>query len=617
MGSLGNFKRSGSNGGKTALLRSGSGKQMDKGIVEEGVAGEASVPNEFEALSVPKRLVRSVSQKLKKKSARGDDGEDEGKERKGYGWKCLGLYTKGGGCRVGADTSEELGDGSGRRKSNVGEECMRGYHAIPGNDQARVDCFSYGVAERFWRWNSRKAKEIEPQQASSEIHFSLPDDILEMCLARVSLTTLMNTRLVCKKWRALTTSPHFMQMRCKGSHQSPWLFLFGAVKDGYCTGQIHALDVSLDRWHRLDADILRGRFLFSVASVGSDIYIVGGCSSLANFGRVDKSSFKTHKGVMVFSPLTGLWRKAASMKSARSGPVLGVFEVDSSCSIFQTRLDRQDRRPSKLRLGGVSDVYEDPHRFSLRRQLRDALIETEDSSRRKPCKFVKQESNQSGVKDPRRFVLIVVGGQGYWDEPLNSGEIYDPVSNKWMDIARLPGDFGVVCSGAVCNKMFYVYSETDKLAAYDIERGIWIGIQTLPSPPRLHEYYPKLVSCHGRVFMLCVSWCEASGQVNRRERAVRKIWELDPSFHSWNEVSKHPDAPMDWNAVFVADRGMIFGAEMFKIFGQVLDFLTVCNVSGSELKWDRISKKHVAHEVDASSCMTKTIAVLHSMFSFF
>lgn len=611
MATIGSYKRSGSNG-KTILLRSGSGKHLDKGVVIDGVVAEASNSRELEPLSVPKRLARSVSQKLKKKSMRGD-GEDEGKDKRGsYGWKCLGLYAKGGGCKVGADTGDEFGDGNGRRKSSVGEEGME-YRAISGIEEARVDCFSYGVAERFWRWNSRKAKETEQHPSIGEMQFSLPDDILEMCLARVSLSTLMNARLVCKKWRALTSTPHFMQIRCKGFHQSPWLFLFGAVKDGYCSGQIHALDVSLDRWHRLDADILRGRFLFSVASVGSDIYVVGGCSSLANFGRVDKSSFKTHKGVLVFSPLTGLWRKAASMKSARSGPILGVFEVDSVYSIFQTRGDRQDRRPSRSRVGGVSDVYEDPHRFSLRRQLRDVFNDTEDSSdsRRKSCKFVKQESNQSDAKEERRFVLIAVGGHGYWDEPLDSGEIYDPLSNKWMDIGRLPGDFGVACSGSICNGVFYVYSETDKLAGYDLERGIWIGIQTSHPPPRLHEFYPKLVSCNGRLFMLCVSWCQTADQVSRGEKAVRKIWEVDLSFHTWYEVSKHPDAPMDWNAAFVADRGMIFGSEMFKIFGQVLDFWTVCNVSDSELKWNRISSKHVAHEVDASSCMTKTIAVVH------
>jgi hypothetical protein len=158
--------------------------------------------------------------------------------------------------------------------------------------------------------------------------------------------------------------------------------------------------------------------------------------------------------------------------------------------------------------------------------------------------------------------------------------------------------------------MFYVYSETDKLAAYDIERGFWIAIQATPIPPRVHEYYPKLVSSNGRLFMLSVSWCEGDGQIGRRNKAVRKLWELDLMYLTWTEVSVHPDAPMDWNAVFVADKNLIFGVEMFKIFGQVLDFFTVCDVTDMS-NWNHISRNHVTHELDGSSCVTKSVAVLH------
>ena len=113
--------------------------------------------------------------------------------------------------------------------------------------------------------------------------------------------------------------------------------------------------------------------------------------------------------------------------------------------------------------------------------------------------------------------------------------------------------------------------------------------------------------------MLSVSWCEGEGQIGRRNKAVRKMWELDLGHLTWAEVSTHPDAPMDWNAVFVAEKGLLFGVEMFKIFGQVLDFFTVCDVSdiGSAISWRHISKNRVANELDASSCMTKTMAVLY------
>ncbi|XP_022732442.1 F-box/kelch-repeat protein At5g42350-like [Durio zibethinus] len=576
----------------------------------ESVSGEESLRQDFEALTVSKRLVRSVSQKLKKKNYRGE-AEEEDKVR-GVALKCLTLYGRGGGCKVGADTSEEFGDPSSRRRSSANEE-GKVYKPICGTEDNNFDCFSYGMKEKFWKKNNRKELELEESVRNSRMHIFLPDDILEMCLVRLPLTSLMNARLVCKKWRHLTTTPRFLRMRREGSYQNPWLFLFGAVKDGYCSGEIHALDVSQDQWHRIGAGILRGRFMFSVASIQDDVYIVGGCSSLTNFGRMDRSSFKTHKGVLVFSPLTKSWRKVSSMRYARSMPILGISEVSSDFLIIQSHQNRHDRRFPRSRVGGVSDVYEDPHRLSLRCQYRNAFDENEPSllPNRKSYKFMRQRSEQSNIKGCKKFVLIAVGGLGCWDEPLDSGEIYDSLSNKWTEIQKLPIDFGVVCAGVVCNGMFYVCSENDKLAGYDIERGFWIGIQTSTFPPCVHEYYPKLVSCNGRLFMLSVSWCEGDGQIGRRNKAVRKLWELDLMYLTWTEVSVHPDAPMDWNPAFVADRNLVFGVEMFKIFGQVLDFFTVCDASDMEMNWNHISRNHMAHELDASSCMTKRMAVLH------
>lgn len=582
-------------------------------ICESPTGEEDSLRRDFESLTVSKRLVRSVSRKLRNKNLRNYDGDDED-DVKGVSLKCLTLYGRGGGCKVGAETGEECGDPSSRRRSSASEE-GKGYKPFCGSEETGVgvDCFSYGVKEKFWKKSNRKDLELEESVRNSRMHIFLPDDILEMCLVRLPLTSLMNARLVCKKWRYLTTTPRFLQMRREGLYQNPWLFLFGAVKDGYCSGEIHALDVSQDQWHRIDAGILKGRFMFSVVSIMDDVYVVGGCSSLTSFGRVDRSSFKTHKGVLVFSPLTKSWRKVASMRYARSMPILGISEVSSDFSIIPCHQSRQDRRFPRSRLGGVSDVYEDPHRLSLRRQYRNSFDGFEGSllPNRKSYKFIRQKSDQSIAKFGKRFVLIAVGGLGSWDEPLDSGEIYDSVSNKWMEIQRLPVDFGVVSSGVVCNGIFYVYSEIDKLAGYDIERGFWIGIQTSPFPPRVIEYYPKLVSCSGRLFMLSVSWCEGDGQIGCRNKAVRKLWELDLMYLTWTEVSVHPDAPMDWNAAFVADRNHIFGVEMFKIFGQVLDFLTVCDVSEKRMNWSHISRNHVAHELDATSCMTKSLAVLH------
>ncbi|XP_047321599.1 F-box/kelch-repeat protein At5g42350-like [Impatiens glandulifera] len=485
-------------------------------MVSESLTGETSLSQEFQALSMSmsKGLVRNPSPKQKSNNKR-----DEINDTRWSSWKCLNLNGRNGSCKVVAETNETFVDQNGRRKSS-----------------SAIDCFSYGMKEKFWKRNARKTYKLEPQKSRSDVF--LPDDILEMCLVRLPLTSLMNARLVCKKWRYLTTNQRFIQMRQDGLHQNPWLFLFGIVKDGYsCSSEIHSLDVSNNQWHRLDASILKGRFMFSVASAKDSVYIVGGCSSLTNLGK------KTHKGVLLFRPLSKSWHKMASMKYARSSPILGT------CSINRNK----------------------------------------------------------------RFVLIAIGGVGSGDERLETGEIYDSTSNKWSEIQRLPVNFGIACSGVVCNRVFYVYSESDKLVGFDVERGYWVWIETVSIPPRVHEYYPKLICLSGRLFMLSVLWCEGDGEIGRRNKAVRKVWELDFVNFSWFEVSTHPDAPMDWNAVFVSDRDVIFGVEMFKIFGQVLDFLTVCDVSasGEGMIWRHVSRNKMANELDAYSCVTKSIAVVH------
>ncbi|KAF8085738.1 hypothetical protein N665_0649s0014 [Sinapis alba] len=536
-------------------------------MISEKPLGEESIRKDLEGLTVSKRLVKSVSHKLKKKKV-----EDE----VGGALNCLNISV---GCKV-ADTGDDLDDSSNKRWSSASEGLTTS--TICGTEETtRLDCFSYGVKEMFWKkHNNRKYLELDNNNSSKHNHIFLPDDILEMCLMRLPLTSLMNAHLVCKKWRYMATTQRFLQLRREGSFQSPWLFLFAS--------EIHGYDVSQDKWHRVESDVLKGRFMYSVTSIHEEVYIVGGRSE-------DRNSFKTHRGVLVFSPLTKSWRKVKSMRHARTLPIVGATHVSSELS-STTIQSQQDRRFHRSR---ESDVYEDPHRFSVRRQADQSGT------------IISHRSTRLKLNSSRRFVLIAIGGSGLFDEPLDSGEMYDSATNTWSEIQRLPVDFGVVSCGIICNGIFYAYSENDRLSGYDIERGFWIGIQTSPIPPRVHEFYPKLISCNNRLFMLSVSWCdEGDGQIGRRNKAVRKLWELDLVYLTWTEVSVHPDAPMDWNATYVSDQNILMGVEMFKIFGQVLGFFTLCDLSREQVSWRHVSRNHRSQKLNRS-CMNKTIALLH------
>ncbi|RVX16083.1 F-box/kelch-repeat protein [Vitis vinifera] len=77
-------------------------------MISERLSGETSLRRDLEALSVSQRLVRSVSQKLRKKNNRSEGEEEE--DGRGVSLRCLVLYGRGGGCKVGAETSDDFGD---------------------------------------------------------------------------------------------------------------------------------------------------------------------------------------------------------------------------------------------------------------------------------------------------------------------------------------------------------------------------------------------------------------------------------------------------------------------------------------------------------------------------
>ncbi|KAF0905806.1 hypothetical protein E2562_008856 [Oryza meyeriana var. granulata] len=523
---------------------------------------------------------------------------------------CLRLpLAAAGGCRVCACDEMDPAAAPRRRppeEKDYEEEDEEEEEAVP----PALQCFS-------WKKGAAAAATamVVAEEAAASLSV-LPDDVMEMVLCRLPLASLLAARCVCRRWRDLTVAPQFTRMRREGPHRTPWLFLFGVEGDGWgaaaaAATAVHVLDVAAQRWRRVGADGLKGRFFFSVAGVGDELYVVGGRSGGLDAGS---AKAKTHKGVLVYSPLAGAWRKAAPMRSARSRPVLGVFEMSLSRRILHAGAEKHVLRADagKFRLGGTSAVYEDPHRLSLRRlRLRDVLNEDADSS-----EFAPSDAKIAGQEEERRaqprLALIAVGGRGRWDEPLVSGEIYDPVTDKWFEIAGFPADVGLACSGAVCGQMFYVYCESDTLVAYHLDKGFWFVIQTSRPPPRLRDYAPALLCCSSRLLMLCVSWSDRDGAVaSRREKVARKLFELELGSRQWGEASSHPDAPMDPNAAFAAGEDTIYAVEMFRIFGKVLDFVTACQVLDTDRRWCRLARKNAAANVDAMSSRLKSMAALH------
>ncbi|ONI27432.1 hypothetical protein PRUPE_1G085800 [Prunus persica] len=82
--------------------------------------GEESVCQGFEALRASKHLIRSVSHNLGRKNQRPKREEED--DARGISLRCLTLYGRGGGCKVGADTWDDFGNQSYKRRSNASNE---------------------------------------------------------------------------------------------------------------------------------------------------------------------------------------------------------------------------------------------------------------------------------------------------------------------------------------------------------------------------------------------------------------------------------------------------------------------------------------------------------------
>lgn len=131
---------------------------------------------------------------------------------------------------------------------------------------------------------------------------------------------------------------------------------------------------------------------------------------------------KTHKEVSLFSPLSNSCREVHQIKVAKCEPVLGVFEVSSTCNIFRGQANEEDQNCPRLKTCnlGISDVYEDPYRFFVRHQLWDTFGESTGSMESK----IEQSKNVGQRRsDQPRFALIVVCGVRLRDKPIDSGEI--------------------------------------------------------------------------------------------------------------------------------------------------------------------------------------------------
>jgi hypothetical protein len=264
-----------------------------------------------------------------------------------------------------------------------------------------------------------------------------------------------------------------------------------------------------------------------VVAAGGLIYVLGGCHEIN----------RPQATVLVYNPLTNIWKEASPMLHPRSKPAAGVFRYT-----FKSRTLYEHEEQGWLH-----------HHFG--------------------------EGTQK---------IIVAGGEGGICEQLQSAEIYDPETDSWEEIESLPLDYkGVEGHAAVCNGKFFVCSQPTKIAAYDLRRGTWSKIQVLHGTPYPHGWGGnfRLVACEGHsLLMVGVPW-GPEGQKSM------KMWKFQEATLQWLELAS-PQSSGVWSNEEIWSCYAAAGKQELYVFSlsESPGFLgAVCVFSPKGMKWHQVA----------------------------
>uniref|UniRef100_A0A0C9S542 TSA: Wollemia nobilis Ref_Wollemi_Transcript_13349_1581 transcribed RNA sequence n=1 Tax=Wollemia nobilis TaxID=56998 RepID=A0A0C9S542_9CONI len=141
----------------------------------------------------------------------------------------------------------------------------------------------------------------------------LDPDITELVLARLPVTCIARSCMVCKHWYSLVTQPSFAA-RVR-ERKKPWFFLYGQNNINLKNNQAFGFDPEAHRWIRLPTSSLPASSAGdSLSGAGGFLFVTAGddCSRFC------------------YAPvLTASWKETAPLRFSRRQPLVGVFKQET------------------------------------------------------------------------------------------------------------------------------------------------------------------------------------------------------------------------------------------------------------------------------------------------
>ncbi|KAL6553165.1 hypothetical protein OROGR_007007 [Orobanche gracilis] len=333
--------------------------------------------------------------------------------------------------------------------------------------------------------------EIELSLTGEPLIPGLPDDVALQCLLRVPVNNHTTCKSVCGRWYSLfSTKEQFFTLRKELGFHDPWLFVFAYRK---CTGKIEwkVLDLMHLSWHTIPTmpckDIVcpHGFRCVSIPHEGV-LYVCGGVVSDVDcpINLVLKYDARKNK-----------WNLMRKMITARSFFASGI--IDGMVYVA----------------GGFStDLSE----------LNSAEVLDPNNELWKPITSMgtNMTSYDSAVLGGK---LLVTEGWFWPFYVVPRGQIYDPLSNNWENMAVGLRE-GWTGSSVVIDGHLFVVTEHErtKVKVYDSGNDSWDVVDGPPLPEQICK--PFRVNCwECRIYVVGRNLHVAVGRVMKVYATGRKF----------------------------------------------------------------------------------------------
>ncbi|KAL3680544.1 hypothetical protein R1sor_023500 [Riccia sorocarpa] len=195
--------------------------------------------------------------------------------------------------------------------------CLQRIHWIPKRKGCEATSKGGG-----WMREGVRMKEMEPRTSAAD----LPDEILQICFARLPLRHLPRVRVVCKRWLKLGDAQVLHSLRKSLGLTQPCTFILENEYNSFGSYrglQGRAFDSQSHKIHPIATLDGPQRLQFGATGADGLVYIIGGRSPL--ICRTPCKAWVVYSRVDAYEPFSNRWYPLQPMVTGRFGFAAGAF----------------------------------------------------------------------------------------------------------------------------------------------------------------------------------------------------------------------------------------------------------------------------------------------------